>query len=80
MRRRQVTFAASILEAADQAGGARVQGAAIRRFRGEPGVHILANHFSERDATFASLGPQSPCLVFSELDLRPDHDQSVITS
>jgi len=76
----EVPRAFAVTKRPDQLRGTGVSDAACAPGCREGALDTAANQFSDRHSLFAGGAAEPASLVFRELDLRSNHDQSVITS
>lgn len=80
MPARHVTRAATVAEPADNPRRAVVKARAIAGFLRESLLDIPPYDLGERQSPFTRLRAQAARLLFGELNLCPDHRESVSTS
>ena len=77
---RHVTCAATVVKTTYHPRRAVIQRGAIGRLFGQSLLDIASDDLGERQATLASLGPQSSRLLVGQLNLCSNHPDSVSTS
>ena len=75
---RDVRRTIPVLEGSDQRGGPRVEVAHQQDLLRQIHFNAAAHHLREGDAVVAGELPQATQVLFSELDLGTDHEQSVM--